>query len=302
MSRPRGYAAWSPRGETYAVVAQVQAILDEYREHLPLTARQIFYRLVGQHDYEKTERAYKRLCEVLVRARRAELISFGAIRDDGTVSHGTGGYDNLADFWTGELDAAETYRRDRMAGQDMRVEVWCEAAGMAPQLARVASRYGISTYSTGGFSSVTVTHEIAARALLFDGPTVFLHLGDFDPSGQSIYDAMSEDAWMFVAQLRRDRGVPDAELRPVRVALTADQVDEYMLPTAPPKSSDTRSRNWSGETCQLEAMRPNEINDLLTGAIENTINVAAYREVVREEQAEREQLVETVRAFVEEQR
>ena len=37
-----------------------------------------------------------------------------------------------------------------------------------------------------------------------------------------------------------------------RVALTKEQVDGYELPTAPPKKSDSRSKKWKGETCQLQ--------------------------------------------------
>ena len=44
-TRPRGFADWNPRPDTLALVGQVQAVLDEYREHLPLTVRQVFYRL-----------------------------------------------------------------------------------------------------------------------------------------------------------------------------------------------------------------------------------------------------------------
>ena len=56
----------------------------EYGAYLPLTVRQIFYRLVGAHGYEKTEAAYERLGEKIARARRAGIIEFGAIRDDGS--------------------------------------------------------------------------------------------------------------------------------------------------------------------------------------------------------------------------
>jgi hypothetical protein len=52
-----------------------------------------------------------------------------------------------------------------------------------------------------------------------------------------------------------------------RVALTADQVAEYGLPTAPPKRSDSRSQSWRGETCQLEAFAPDDLADLIGGAI-----------------------------------
>jgi len=84
-TRVRGFAPWSPEKATLALLDQVQGILDEYADHLPLTIRQIFYRLVGAHDYEKTERAYQRLAEHLNRARRARMIPMDVIRDDGGV-------------------------------------------------------------------------------------------------------------------------------------------------------------------------------------------------------------------------
>ena len=53
-TRVRGFAPWSPEKATLALLDQVRGILDEYGDHLPLTIRQIFYRLVGAHDYEKS--------------------------------------------------------------------------------------------------------------------------------------------------------------------------------------------------------------------------------------------------------
>ena len=71
-TRARGFIDdWSPRNKTRALLNQVQAVLDEYADHLPLTNRQIFYRLVGKHDYPKTENAYNNLCEMLQKARRS---------------------------------------------------------------------------------------------------------------------------------------------------------------------------------------------------------------------------------------
>src|SRR5262244_702721 len=84
-TRVRGFAPWSPEKATLELLDQVQGVLDEYAAHLPLTIRQIFYRLVGAHDFEKSERAYQRLVEHLNRARRARIIPMDAIRDDGGV-------------------------------------------------------------------------------------------------------------------------------------------------------------------------------------------------------------------------
>lgn len=318
MGRPRGFATWSPQAETERLLDDVQAVLEEYEEHLPLTARQIFYRLVGQYGFDKTEQAYSRLCEHLVRARRSGLIRFDAIRDDGTVEQKPQTFADVAAFWRGVRDDVEHYSRDRLAGQEVAIELWCEAAGMVPQLVRVAFPYSVPVYSTGGFSSVTVTHEIAGRALKRDVPTVFLHVGDFDPSGESIFDAMATDAKMFVEQVEyaaTTRDDPEAAialgelmgleeddvmaivegrrapaLRPVRVALTSEQVEENDLPTAPPKKTDTRSRNWIGETCQLEAMPPELLADTVREAIRGQVDLVRYRQEADREEADRESI------------
>jgi site-specific DNA-methyltransferase (adenine-specific) len=73
-TRPHGFAPWSPQPETLELLARVNAVLREYADHLPLTLRQIFYRLVGPHGYEKTERAYQRLSEHLVPQMSADYI------------------------------------------------------------------------------------------------------------------------------------------------------------------------------------------------------------------------------------
>ena len=85
-TRPRGFAPWKPQSDTLALLDTVRAILTDYEDELPLTVRQIFYRMVSQ-GYSKTEQAYKSLADKLNRARRAELISWQAIRDDGFAIH-----------------------------------------------------------------------------------------------------------------------------------------------------------------------------------------------------------------------
>jgi hypothetical protein len=310
MARPKGYAKWEPKPATYAVVEDVRSVLHEYRDHLPLTVRQIFYRLVGQYGYDKTEKAYNRLADYLVRARRAGMISFSAIRDDGTVSAGGGGWSSIEQFMRSVQRTAESYERDHLEDQPVRIELWCEAAGMVPQLERVAYEYSVPVYSTGGFSSVTVTHEIAERALKYEVPTVFLHVGDFDPSGESIFEAMGVDAKSFLRSKLYSRieeedvlyfdkpvppGHPDLVLR--RVALTAEQVDEHDLPTAPAKASDTRSVNWYGDTCQAEALPPDLLARIVRDAITAELDLDVLDAVLDQEDEERTKLLKHLEGF-----
>lgn len=43
-TRVRGFAPWTPRADARVLLEQVLAVLDEYRAHLPITLRQLFYR------------------------------------------------------------------------------------------------------------------------------------------------------------------------------------------------------------------------------------------------------------------
>jgi hypothetical protein len=108
----------------------VQAVLDEYSAYLPLTVRQIFYRLVSVHGYEKTERAYDRLGEHLNRARRAGLIPFEAIRDDGITVAEPLAWADAAEFVHTVMAHAEQFRLDRQQGQPARLIFAVEAAAV----------------------------------------------------------------------------------------------------------------------------------------------------------------------------
>lgn len=284
--RPRGYADWRPQAKTRELLAAVEEVLDEYRDHLPLSVRQIFYRLVATRGYEKTERAYNRLAEALVRARRARLIDFDLIRDDGVVTTPADYYAGADDFWDATADRINGYRRDRQDGQPVRIELWCEAAGMLEQLARVASRYSVPVYSAGGFVSLTGTRGIAKRASDRLVPTVLLHVGDLDPSGESIFEAMAADAAAFV---EADRLIQTLRIDAERVALTPDQVVDYELPTAPAKASDGRSRRWKGETCQLEALPPDQLAEIVEDAIRARVDHGCLQ---RQIDAERQDVAE----------
>jgi hypothetical protein len=281
-TRPRGFAPWSPQPETLALLAQVNAVLGEYEDHLPLTLRQIFYRLVGAHGYEKTERAYERLGEHLVRARRARLVPMEAIRDDGGTVITPGMWANSQEYLDAVRAQAEDLMLDRTAGQTTRLAVFCEAAGMAPQLARVAKPYGITVMSSGGFESLTEKHAFAAELARYDRPTEVLHIGDHDPSGVSMFTAYLEDVEAFTFEL-------GGKATFTRLAVTPAQISVYSLPTAPPKPSDRRA--FAGETCQAEALAPDVLANILLDAIEARIDRRAFSRVIKRERKVRRELV-----------
>lgn len=264
-ARPRGYIIdYNPRTETRRLLEAVEAVLHEYRQHWPLTVRQVFYRLIGAHGFDKSEAFYGKLCHHLANARRAGVVPFGAIRDDGVTTVRMEHYADADAFLIEQRRRASRYRRDLMAMQPLHVEVWCEAAGMIHQLADVAHRYSINVYSSSGFDSLTAKKLIADRICDIGKPAVILHLGDHDPSGASIFESVAEDVAAFVAA---DRPNALVNVRHQRVALTAEQVARHALPTAPAKATDSRSKAWAGVTCQLEALSPSQIAEILEDAI-----------------------------------
>lgn len=286
--RPRGYADWRPQAKTRVLLEQVQEIFSIYEDYLPLTVRQVFYALVGSFDYPKTDNAYERLCEHLVRARRARLIPFDWLRDDGVTVMQHRWFDGPADFWDHVGHQAEDYERDKQVGQPVYVELWTEAAGMMPQLARVAEGYSVPVFSCGGFASLPAVRQIVDRAYGRNVPTVLLHVGDFDPSGEAVFDHIAGDASEF---LKSDRILGTQEIVAERVALSARQVAAFGLPTSPAKSTDSRSAKWRGGTCQVEALRPDVLAKLVTEAIEHHLDRDLLEQHEVDEADERVQLL-----------
>jgi hypothetical protein len=276
--RPRGFAPWSPQGATLHLLDQVRGVLDEYVDHLPLTIRQIFYRLVGAHDYEKSDRAYQRLIEHLNRARRARIISMNVIRDDTGIISEPDHWDSAKQFMATVRDMAKSFTLDHSAGQKTRVVVICEAGGMVPQLERVAHPFGVTVMS----GSLTDKHKFAAALARHDRLTVVLHIGDHDFEGVSMFLALLEDIEAFT----RDFG---GNVTFTRLAVTPAQIRQYRLPTAPPKPGDRRA---FGQTCQAEALPPDTLANILRTAIEERVDQRVLDRVLRQERRIRREMIE----------
>jgi hypothetical protein len=284
---PLGYLDdWKPYRKGQIMLAQVQHILDEYREHLPLTCRQIYYRMIGEFGHAKGKQFERSLYDLLVNARRARLIPFAHIRDDGIMNCGGYWYENAAQKWNAVEASLRNYQRNRQQNQPQRIEVWCEAAGMIPQLRRITHDYSIPVYSCGGFNSLTAIRQIVDDCVDCGEDTVVLHLGDYDPSGISIFERVRDDVTAFLAE-----DDPFVNFEATRVALTKEQIDEHRLPMDRITTKDQRSLKWirEGRThkCELEALAPNVVAGLLSRAIEDLVDRDALEEVERQERRER---------------
>jgi len=275
--RVRGFAEWRPHGATGTLLHAVGNILDEYQAHLPLTLRQIFYRLVAMHGFEKTEKSYKRLCEILNRARRAGAVAFDAIRDDGFHKSGFLGWNDVEHFVYNVRRDVDEFTLDRQNDQGERLALWCEATGMVPQLEAVSKQYSVPVYSSGGFDSLTVKHDLAKEFAELDAVTI-LHVGDHDPSGVHVALSLDEDVRAFLDEL-------GGEATFERLAVTPAQIAAHRLPTAPPKVTDRRC--FQGQTVQAEALPPDLLARIVEDAIREHIDWDIYAETLERERDER---------------
>jgi len=280
-TRVRGYAPWDPKPETMVIIEWVEAVIIEYV--IALTVRQIFYRLVGKYQYEKTELAYNRLGEYLNRARRAGLLDFDSFRDDGDIVPSVPGWESKEDFWDSARNAAERYFRTPEG--DVYVEIWVETAGMAPQIQDVADPFGARAIGSGGFSSSTARRNAALRleARAKAKPVHVIMIGDYDPSGQSIMDSAAEDVQAF----------SNAVFTFERLAVTPKQAAEYNLISAPQKDTDRRGE-YMVETYQAEALDPPVLAEIVRARLASLIGERNVRKAKRLSKTERAELLAAI--------
>jgi hypothetical protein len=294
----RGYAPWAPQAATRVWLDRILDVFDEYEDYRPLTARQVFYRLVATHGYPKTYNAVKRLEDWLSRARRARMIPFDWMRDDRIRGSDPGPQpfveqppdDWLADYLADLRLDWDRYGIRRSTGQPLRVELWCEAAGMHGQLERVAGRYDVPVFSGGGAESISARRGLVDRVVRQpDLPTVVLHVGDYDVDGTDIFAAFASDVQASLAD-----DAPQAHITFQRVAVTPEQIAEHDLPTAVAKStSDNQSRHqriarWLAEghgpgTAQAEALPPDVLASIVDEHLRQHIDFDVLADVERRE-------------------
>jgi hypothetical protein len=259
------------------VVDQGAAIARSY--DTPVTLRQLFYRLVSAELIPNTTSAYKGLSSKTAEARRNG--EFPELHDRTRSIHQAMHFVTTSDAlaWLRGI-----YRRDRTIGQDVSIFLAVEKAGLVEQLRSwFGNPLGIPILALGGYSSQSYVDEVALAVRMAARPGVLLYAGDHDPEGHDILrDFLARtDCWDHVE----------------RVALTAEQVDEYDLPPQPGKASSSRAAGFVakyGELVQVEvdALDPTVLRRLFTAAVREWWSEDAHRQVLGQEERDIEALFE----------
>ena len=271
------------------LIAAVQVVLQQYDEFKPMPNRQIFYRLVATIDFEKSELASNQLGNKINRARRAGLIDFEDIRDDGTSIDAPPGWSSEAQFRATIRSLAQKFDLMPNLRQPTTVEIWCESTGMVPQLIQAADGFA-TVVASSGFNSLTGLYNTAERVIERSKngqETALVFVGDYDPSGSSIMDRAAEDVWHFVDDLGGDTDF----LKFAYAAITEEQAQDRSLPSKPQKGTDKRGEHMA-ETWQAEALPPDDLRDAVRSTVMQFVDDAIAAQVAEESQDLRERLTE----------
>jgi hypothetical protein len=245
----------------------------------PMTIRHCFYRLVSAGVLDKTEAEYKgTLIRLLSKMRRSGEIPFHWLVDSTRWVRQIKTYDSLTEM---AEDCKRTYRRALWREQPVYVEVWCEKDTIASILSQVTAEFNVPLMIARGFSSITFIHGAAEIIKSQNKPTHILYFGDHDPSGKSISKVLERDLRDFS---------DGADITFTRLAVTEQQIIDLNLPTRPTKKTDSRAKNFIGESVEIDAISATDLQILVNDAIVELISPDAYWAVKAAEDSERETL------------
>jgi len=258
------------------------------------TLRQIFYRLVAALLIPNTEVTYKSLSRATVAAREEHIIDpvtgidplafQDRVRSSEGGDYGFDSPDELIESALADLrDSPGSYTRPMWTTTQQTMPIiWLEKDALFTPINTIASRYRVKVYAARGYSSFTSVYEAAQD---IDGamPTRVLQLTDFDPSGEDMVRDLEDRLTRY--------GAADFEL--AKIALTSDQVTRLGLPPMPAKKSDPRyerfAASYGDQVVELDALPPDELDRIVSTAIEELIDREAWNAEIEKASQEREE-------------
>jgi hypothetical protein len=277
-----------PRRDRAAIESICDALIGLLRVEYPMTVRQVFYRMVSAGVIDKTESEYKNtICRLLARMRKRGDIPFGWIADSTRWMRKPTTHSTLL----AALDSTvKAYRRSVWDDQSAYVEMWLEKEALAGVLVEETEIWDVPLMVTRGYPSLSFLYSAAEQIAAIEKPAYLYYFGDYDPSGVDITRTVEKGIREFA---------PDAEIHFERVAVTPAQVEEFGLLTRPTKKTDSRSKNFEGESIEVDAIPPQTLRQMVKRCIEQHIDRAALTRLLHNEELERQSIHEVFDAWKE---
>lgn len=262
----------------------INQIIEEYqKQSLILTLRQLYYQLVSRAVIMNKQSEYTKLSILLREGRMGGIVDWSAIEDRLRVPEKPSSWNTPKDIMKSVI---YSYALPRMKDQDNYIEVWVEKDALSGVLSRVTQPYHIPILVNRGYSSATAMHEAFKRfkqASLKGQYVYVIYLGDFDPSGLDMINDINNRITEFDIN-----NEVSFVIRPI--ALTKEQIKQYKPPPNPAKKSDPRAKEFieknGSQSWEVDALRPEVLNDILTTQIESLIDRRKYEDILLKEQTD----------------
>jgi len=264
------------RRTTSELAAVDNAIVTAVETDWPVSLRGVYYRVVSAGAVDKTEAAYRTVGRRLLKLRRDGRVGYDRITDGTRWVIHPRRYDDLEDALR---TTAALYRRRLWNDQDVAVHFFTEKDAITGVVEPITSEWDVPLGVLRGYCSESFAHEMGQAIRDAGKPVVVYQLGDHDPSGVGAWTDFQNKVSRFAA---------GAEVTFERLAVTEDQITELSLPTRPTKSTDTRSRNFTGGSVEVDAIPAPMLRQIVSGAIERHVDphrLDVVRLAEREERA-----------------
>ena len=273
---------------------EINSIIEEYQEDgYVLTLRQLYYQLVSRDIIPNKQAEYSKLSTLLKEGRMAGIVDWDAIEDRLRKPESPSSFKSPKAILRA---AIEQYALPRQKGQRTYVEVWVEKDALSGVLKRVTEKYHIPILVNRGYSSASAMYDAYNRFARHSGSEMLckiLYLGDYDPSGLDMIRDIEDRIREFIAG-SDDPIIYDMNFEIEPIALTREQIDLYKPPPNPAKITDPRAKDFIkeyGETSwEVDALRPDVLNNLLEQSILQAIDEDLYLEIVSREDADKDKL------------
>lgn len=261
------------------------AVYEKLSVENPMTLRQLFYRLVSDGTIGKKETEYKSLAHLTRNMRMSGELPFDWFADNTRWQRKPDSYSSLE---RGVEIFAQAYRRDIWINQENYVEIWLEKDALAGVVYEVTAEFDVPLMVSRGYSSLSYLHGAAMQIDFIDKPTFIYYFGDYDPSGRDIPRDIETKLRTFA---------PDAEIHFEIVGVTPEQIKTLNLQTRPTKTTDTRCKNFAGESVEVDAIPPQILRSMVREVIEQQINYHQLYQSKLIEKEEQEVVRNVARSF-----
>lgn len=252
-------------------------IADQYEL---MTVRQLFYRGTVFGLIEKTDAGYDKIVDHAKVLRHGGMIPYERFADATRWMRKPTTWDSKEQMLR---HARDGFRMSLWRDAEVYPEIWCEKDALAGVISPITYEYDVPLMVSRGFSSITYLHssaqEIRRRAMQGIRTKIFL-MYDFDSAGQLAGRKIAEEL----------RFMSGSDVEVEMIAVTPEQVAEMDLQTRDPKQID-RKNKWEYDfCCELDAIEPVELADLVEAAIESVADADLMQALRLEEQAAKEAL------------